>query len=93
MKKDYAKLKQLLEEQETFPLSFTYKFIGHHTPAFAKAVDELERKFPGLKHELSRESSGGKHLAKTYRYDAADAEAVLDVFRAIELLEDLLIVL
>lgn len=93
MKKDYEKLKALLEEQETFPLAFTYKFIGFQSPAFAASVSRLERAFPGLVHELDRESSGGKHLAKTYRYEAADVDAIIVIFQAIEKLDDLVIVL
>jgi putative lipoic acid-binding regulatory protein len=93
MKKDYAKLRSLLEEQETFPLSFTYKFIGFHTPAFHASVSRLERAYPALTHEMDRESSGGKHLAKTYRYEAPDARAIIEIFQSIEKLDDLVIVL
>jgi putative lipoic acid-binding regulatory protein len=93
MKKDYTQLQALLDKQETFPITFTYKFIGHHTPAFAEAVAGLERLFPELRHELSRESSGGKHLAKTYLFEARDSDAIIAVYRAIEGLKDLVIVL
>ncbi len=93
MNKDYAKLKELLEEQEKFPLDFTFKFVGRHTPAFAQSVGSLQKKFPGLKETHSRESSGGKHVAKTFSFNAPDADSILDVFKAIEKLEDVLVVL
>lgn len=93
MKKDYAKIRALLLEQEAFPLSFTYKFIGFQTPAFQASVGRLERAYPSLTHEMDRESSGGKHLAKTYRYEAADVDAIIEIFEAIEKLDDLVIVL
>jgi putative lipoic acid-binding regulatory protein len=93
MKKDYAKIKELLETQESFPLRFTYKFIGKNSEAFTRAVKRLEHAFPTLKHELSRESSGGKHLSKTYVLTAKDAEAIIEIYRAIELIEDVLVVL
>lgn len=93
MKKDYTKIKELLEAQEKFPLRFTYKFIGHNSAEFAQAVARLERSFPSLRHELTRESSHGKHLSKTFVLEAPDAEAIVEIYRAIELLEDVLIVL
>lgn len=92
-KKDYAKIQELLKGQEKFPLRFTYKFIGRNTDAFNEAVAKLEHAFPSLKHEHTRESSGGKHLSKTFVFDAADAEAIIEIYRAIEVLEDVLVVL
>jgi putative lipoic acid-binding regulatory protein len=91
--KDYVKLQQMLEDHETFPHSFTYKFIGRNTPEFASSVAALERDTPALKPVASRESSGGAHLAKTYVFDAPSAEAIIDVYRAIEKLKDLMVVL
>jgi putative lipoic acid-binding regulatory protein len=93
MKKDYSKIKELLEHQENFPLRFTFKFIGRNSSGFARAVESLEGSHPKLRHESTRESSGGKHLAKTYVFEAADADAIIAIYRAIETLEDVMIVL
>jgi putative lipoic acid-binding regulatory protein len=91
--KDYEKLKQLLESQERFPVRYTFKFVGRNSDAFARAVSHFEGKHPHLRHEQTRESSGGKHVAKTYVVDAQSAEAIIEVYRAIELIEEVLVVL
>jgi putative lipoic acid-binding regulatory protein len=91
--KDYAELKRLLEDLETFPHRFTFKFIGRHSETFALSVAKLEQRFPGLRHEQSRESNGGKHVAKTYTMEATSADEIIDVFKAIEKVEDVLVVL
>jgi putative lipoic acid-binding regulatory protein len=91
--KDYANLKELLEAQESFPLRFTYKFIGQNSARFQAAIQNLETTYPTLRLEGARESAGGKHLAKTYSYPAINADAVIEIFRAIERMEDLLIML
>ncbi|MGK5083823.1 DUF493 domain-containing protein [Bdellovibrionota bacterium FG-1] len=91
--KDYTQLRTLLAAQETFPCPFTYKFIGLNSPGFAAAVVLFEKSFPSITHQSTRESAGGKHLSKTYVFEAADVDAIIEVYRAIEKLEDLVIVL
>lgn len=92
-KNDYTRLKRLLEEQERFPLQYVHKFIGRNEPAFLSSVAELETRFPSLKRQSARHSKGGKHLALTYAFLAPDADAVVELLRATEGLEDLLVIL
>lgn len=92
--KDYAKLTELLKTTEKFPLRFTYKFIGRKTEAFESSIRALEKEFPPLRRESSRESANGQHLSVTYVFDAApNAEILIEVYRAIEKLHDVLVVL
>jgi putative lipoic acid-binding regulatory protein len=91
--KDYTKLKTLLEEQETFPLDFTFKCVGHNSVAFKQSAAQLPAKFPGLVETLARESSSGKHLALTFAFKAPSADAIAAVFQAIERLEGVLVIL
>lgn len=91
--KDYSKLKTLLEVEETFPLDFVFKFVGRNSPAFAQSSHGLKTSFPALQETHSRESSGGKHVAKTFSFVAPDAESIVAIFKAIEKLEDVLVVL
>jgi putative lipoic acid-binding regulatory protein len=91
--KDYSKLKSLLEEQEKFPLHFIFKFIGRNTPVFLEGVKSLEATFPTLKHEMTRKSAKDQHIAMTYAISAPNAHLIIEVFRAIEKIEDLLIIL
>lgn len=91
--KDYTNLKHLLQETETFPLRFTFKFIGRNTPAFSAGVAALERTFPVLTHEMTRQSAGGNHISKTYAFDAPNADIIIAVFVEIERIEDLLVML
>jgi putative lipoic acid-binding regulatory protein len=91
--KDYTKLRQLLEEQETFPLSYLHKFIGRNSPAFAQGLAELEQRFPDLKKQTARKSQGDAHLAMTYVYVARNVDDVIVLLEATDQIEDLLVVL
>jgi putative lipoic acid-binding regulatory protein len=91
--KDYSKLKELLEDQEEFPIYFVYKFIGRNTTVFATAVEGLLKQFPSLKHEMTRKTANDQHIAMTYGYDATSADAVIEVFRHIEKIDDLILIL
>ena len=91
--KDYTQLKLLLESLESFPLQFTYKFIGRNTANFRTAVTQFEALFPSLKTEGSRLSGNQAHLSMTYSLSAPTAQHIIDVFQAIEKIEDVLIVL
>jgi putative lipoic acid-binding regulatory protein len=93
MNKDYSKLKELLEAQETFPSRFTYKFVGRNSDKFARSVERLEQAYPALRHETTRKSANDQHMSKTYLFEAPSADAIIDVFRAIEQIEDLLVIL
>ena len=91
-KKDYARLQALLEEQETFPLEFTYKFIGNDTPAFAASIAAFERSHSTLRPAGTRRN-GAKHVAMTYQFTAPSAAVIIEIYRAIEKIEDIIIVL
>ena len=91
--KDYTTLKLLLEKQETFPVQFTYKFIGRNSAEFATSVEKLLKTFPKLQHEMTRKSGSDQHLAMTYLYEAPSAGSIIEVFQAIEKIDDLLIIL
>jgi putative lipoic acid-binding regulatory protein len=91
--KDYTPLKLLLEKQETFPIHFTYKFIGRNSSAFLDGVEALKKTHPGLKHEMTRKSAKDAHISLTYGFDAESADAIIEIFRAVEKVPDLLIIL
>ncbi|MCM2278416.1 MAG: DUF493 domain-containing protein [Oligoflexia bacterium] len=93
MARDHGKLKTLLEEQETFPLDFTLKFIGRNSARFTAAVAVFESEHPGLRLESRRESSAGKHLALTYRMLARNADEIVAIMRRIALIEDVQVIL
>jgi putative lipoic acid-binding regulatory protein len=91
--KDYTKLKELLETEETFPHRFLFKFIGRNTPTFLTGVAALTRANPALQLVSTRKSSNDQHVSLSYEYEAAEAEAIIEIYRAIQKIEDLLIVL
>ena len=90
---DYAKLKQLLEEQETFPHDFILKFIGVNTPAFAEDVKALEKRHPALEKQTERASSGAANLALTYVYTADDAEQIIVLLKEVSKIRDVRVIL
>lgn len=90
---DYARLKALLEEQETFPHRYIHKIIGRNTPKFAEGVERLQEQFPNLKLETARLSKGEMHLALTYYLHAENADEVVALLEATHQLEDLHLIL
>lgn len=93
MPKDYSKLKQLLEEQESFPLQFTHKFIGKNSPRFVQGVERLEKQWPALKLQSSRTSKGDAHVALTYVVEVKSADEVIVLLEATGRIEDILVIL
>jgi putative lipoic acid-binding regulatory protein len=89
----YAKLRALLEEQETFPYEYTHKFIGKNTKAFAVSVTALEQKFPKARRVSERHSGDQAHVALTYVLLADTPDDVIALLQATMLLDDLKIVL
>lgn len=90
---DFDKLRQLLNEQETFPLNFVHKFIGRNSPQFAVGVQAFEASFPTLQKQSERKSSGDNHIALTYVFVAQNAEEVIGLLRATDLIDDVLVIL
>lgn len=93
MHKKYEKIRLLLEEQETFPTTYTHKLIGKNTPRFAQCLASLEGKFPHLRRKTSRSTHSQGHLAITYVIEAETVDAIIEVLVATEQVEDLIIVL
>lgn len=93
MAQDYAKLKALLEAQETFPHRYTHKFIGKNSPRFAQSVERLQARFPNLMLETARLSKGEAHLALTFIIEAQTADDIIAVLEAMGDVEDLHLVL
>lgn len=91
--RDYAKLKCLLEEQETFPTVFTHKFIGRNSDGFTRGVTAWEARFPKARQTIARKSAGDGHLALTYEFDAANADEIIALLEATAEIEDVLVIL
>jgi len=93
MKRDYSTLRELLSEEEKFPLQYLHKFIGKNSPVFLTGVKGLEAAFPKLKEQSRRESGAGAHVALTFSFEAASADEVIQVLEATEVLPELVLVL
>lgn len=89
---DFDKLQELLEK-ETFPHDFTFKFVGKNTPQFEEGARQLERKYPSLIAGTKRQSTNGKHLSLTYVLKANAPDEIIQVFKAIHQVPDVLIIL
>lgn len=89
----YARIRALLEAQETFPFDYTHKFIGRNTPAFQVSVAALEQKFPKARRVSERLSGDRVHIALTYVLSADHPDEVIALLQATMLVEDLKIVL
>lgn len=93
MTKDYSKLKELLDAQETFPCSFTLKFIGRNTQAFVSDVARFEGEYSSLRPGPRRLSSGGNHLALTYLFNAASSDEIIALLQRVSEIEDVQVIL
>lgn len=89
---DYENLKLILEK-EIYPHSFSFKFIGKNSAPFQQGVDKLLNQFPKLVMRTQRLSQNQNHVSYTYSLQAQSAEAIIEVFRVIEKLPDLEIIL
>ena len=90
---DYARLKALLEEQETFPHDFTLKFIGVNSQAFAEDVKKFEARYPSLRKQAERKSSGEANIALTYLYLSQSADEIITLLQDVSKLRDVKVIL
>jgi putative lipoic acid-binding regulatory protein len=92
-REEYAKLKALLEELESFPHDYTLKVIGDNTPAFAQGAAELERRNSALRLHGRRESGKASHVALTYVFRARSADEIVELLMAAEAIPDVRVIL
>lgn len=93
MSKDYSKIREMLEAQESFPFDYIHKVIGRNTPAFLDSVAALESRFPAVRRDSLRPSASQAHVSVTLVLRAADASEVIRLLEATEALVDLVMVL
>ena len=89
---DYQNLKKLLEN-ETFPHTFIFKFIGKNTSSFQEGVNQLTRSNPELVLQSRRETNNTKYISFTYVLIADSAESIIEVFQEIHKISDILMIL
>jgi putative lipoic acid-binding regulatory protein len=90
---DFSKLKYLLEEQEDFPLDYTFKFIGKNTFTFSSAVKVFEKAYPALEFKGEKLSANLAHISLTYFFKAPSADAIIQVLEAVAKIEDVVVIL
>jgi hypothetical protein len=90
---ELARLKALLENQESFPLEYMHKFIGRNSPRFIQGLEAFDARFPKLERRGTRLSAGDAHVAVTYVFMADSADEILEVLEATQLIEDVLVIL
>jgi len=90
---DFARLKALLEEQETFPLDYTFKFIGKNTFTFSSSVRVFEKAHPRVEFKSEKLSANIAHISLTYFFEAPSADAIVEVMEAVSKIEDVVVIL
>jgi len=93
MAKDYSKIRDLLEAQESFPIDYIHKVIGRNTAAFLQSMDRLEAQLPAVRRDTVRPSASQAHVSVTLVLRAESAADVIRLLEATEQLEDLVMVL
>lgn len=88
----YQRLRELLTK-EPFPHSFTFKFVGKNSPEFEKGVREFELKHPELVQRSRRHSGNKNHVSLTYTLDADSPDVIVETYRSIAKIQDLVMVL
>lgn len=77
----YEKLKKQLEESETWPSEYLYKFI---VPSSMEKIAKIEQIFDGSGGEIStKDSSGGKYTSVTIRIEMDSPEAVVEKYKEV----------
>lgn len=80
-----------LNDVHSFPGAFVFKVIGTNSERFISLVVEAAAGVvgEGVESDVStRESSGGKHLSVTLSVEVEDAESVLDIYAALQELDE-----
>jgi uncharacterized protein len=79
-----------LEDVHSFPGTYMFKVIGANSESFVESVKEAAVGVIGAEVELevsTRESSGGKHLSVTMSLRVEAADEVLEIYAALQELE------
>lgn len=87
---------ELLETTHSFPCQYTFKVIGRSDPHFVGRVVSAVRVELDESAEppfSSRLSSGGKHVSVTIEPMMRDAEHVLSVYRSLQQIDGLLMLM
>ena len=89
---DFTGLELRLKE-ETYPQTFRFKFVGKNTSLFETGTRDLEGLFPELVMENLRYSKNESYASYTYCLEVSCADEVLAVYKAIQRLSDLEVIL
>lgn len=92
-KKDFSRLRALLETQEEFPLEYTHKFIGKNTPAFELGVAEWKKKCGPIACPSDRLSGNQAHRSLTFIFRMETVDALIAMLEATDEIPDLVMVL
>lgn len=81
----FDKIKQLLEEEETFPMEYNFKFI---VPV-AK-LSEILSFFPNEKRVATKPSSKGTYISVTVNKVVLNAEEVIQIYESVSVIDGLI---
>lgn len=85
------KMLDRLNDVHAFPGQYMFKVIGTNSDAFVSQVVQAAINVLGEQIDpdvSTRESSGGKHVSVTVSVQVEDAESVLDVYSALQELDE-----
>lgn len=88
-----ARLMALLDEQHSFPMTYTHKIVGKNTDVFRNALHELVKKFTELKIVSEKQTSTGAHVSVTFEMTASGSHAIADLVEMSGEIPDVLFVL
>lgn len=89
MSEKYQKLKELLLEQENFPLQYPIKLIGTNDGKFMTAIDSLIAERPELSKHGVKMSSEARHVSVTLILSAKSADHVVETLLILETIDGL----
>ena len=89
MSKDeqYQKLRELLNEEDSWPIIYMFKFI---IPADNHKIALVESKFSDEATITLKESSNGKYMSITVREAMFDADSIIEKYKEMEGIEGLM---
>lgn len=80
--KKLARIKSLLEEEESFPLKYTFKFI---VPT--QKLSEIISLFPGEENLSTKASSKGSYISVTIIKEVQNADEVVKVYESVSVID------
>ncbi len=83
----YKKLKEILDKEEQWPLSYMFKFV---CPNKSAVIASVEEKIAGTQKMQRKVSRNGNFVSLTIVMEMPDSKSIIDKYRSVEEIQGLI---